>query len=172
MVGVAPPKRLGDDWMMPVVFALFDDLETADEVAGDLATPRDGEPGLVLSVHRDRLDELVLPESAMRIGRMLYLALGSGAAIGLVGGLMAGSFLSITGLGPGMGAVLGLVSGVLLGALCAMMAGARSLQPELADVASRLERGKALIAVEAGADQLERVELAFESAQALEYASH
>lgn len=171
MVGVAPSPHLGDDGKVLVAFALFDDLEAADDVAAELARADPGERAIATTIHRDAFDDLNVPEGAMQIGRLVYMALGTGAGVGLVGGLIAGGLFSIPGLGAGMGAALGLVSGLLLGALCALMAGARSLKPEVARIANSLDRGKALVVAQVEESQLERVELAFERGGALEFDS-
>ncbi len=133
-----------------VVYALFESGEAADEaceVAGQMET---GHP-LAMHVHRDRIDELSLPERATEVGRNNLIAAGAGGGIGLVMGLVGGSLVHIPGLNAASAGGIGLITGVLVGYMSAIMSGAREPVAELRELIPRLA-GRALLTVDAPDD--------------------
>ncbi len=134
--------------MPHVVYALFEDPETADEVRADLSRGGKGGRGLEARAHERRLDANQLPEGATYFGRNLVVATAISCVFFTIAGLVLGLYDVVLGMGPGMGVVIGLITGVVIGVYTAMQAGTRVAKPPLLALALRLPQGAVLLTIE------------------------
>lgn len=137
--------------MSRVVYALFESSERADEACEAAGRLESSQP-LAMHVHRDRIDELSLPERATEVGRNNLIAAGAGGGIGLVMGLVGGSLVHIPGLNAVSAGGIGMITGVLVGYMSAIMSGAREPVAELRELGPRLA-GRALLTVDVPDDE-------------------
>jgi hypothetical protein len=125
--------------MERTVYAIFDSQGAAKEAADDLV--REGVPADVIDVQlqRGELTPTDLPQPATASRRYVKL----GVPLVIVLGGVAGSLV-----GGWPGALMGVLVAAIFGFVAAALSGSIEPRPELADLASEVERGRTMLVVD------------------------
>lgn len=132
--------------MPHVVYALFQDPKTADEVRAELT--RGSGPALDVRPHERHLDANQLPEGATTFGRNMVITTAIACVFFTTAGVVVGAYDVVLGMGPFMGAVIGVITGLVIGVFTAMQAGTRVAKLPLLALAPRLPQGAVLLTIE------------------------
>lgn len=142
--------------MKHIVFALFENEESAAAAIHDLTTSGLPKDHVSLIVHRDALDEYdtVLQESDARPA--LQRGILMGGAVGTVLGLLLGGPFGLLGAGPLAAALFGAGAGSLYGALGGVLSGAGLTDGKLEELAQSLKQGHILVTAQTEGVDVER----------------
>lgn len=131
------------------VVGTFDSEADTRRVVAALTTAR--RDPLPVQVHSERLDTLDLPDSGTEVGRNMWIANVSGAAIGGTMGAVGAVYVPGFALDPLEGFVLGGIVGFFTAYITALMSGTRDAKVELRELEDHLEAGGVIVSVETSA---------------------
>ncbi|MCX4247895.1 hypothetical protein [Paraliomyxa miuraensis] len=127
--------------MERLVYAVFDDHDTAQRAIDALLEHGVPEEVVDLALHEGHVEPADLPAPALRSRRLGLTGGAAAAAVGAVVGILV--------TGSGYGAGIGLLMGGMLGFLFAALFGHVEPKPEVVTLAQRVEHGRVLVTVDA-----------------------